>query len=110
MTPLYFKDGTLFSHDYIRVENGGRGKYVELSKEMLAVDLVSKFNQPLPEELSDEKFWYYWCNPKGRKEKVYWQVKSMNTDKSTDGLMYAVYHRNLYYISPSALMPFEEKI
>ena len=52
-TKLYFKDGTLFSHDFIRVENGGRGKFVELSKDMLAVDLVSKFNQPLPDDLKN---------------------------------------------------------
>ena len=109
MTPLYFKDGTLFSHDYIRVEDGGRGKFVELSREMLAVKLVSKFKQDLPNNLDehpDDKssFWYFWCNPENRNEKIYWQIRSMNKEKT--GLNYAVYHRNLIYISPSALMDF----
>ena len=97
---LYFKDETLFADGYERVVHGGRGDYVELTKEQIKVQLVSKFNQPLPKELSNEQFFYYWLIPKGREEKIYWQCNLVN---------YADYKRNYYYISPKLLKPFDSK-
>jgi len=97
---LYFKDETLFADGYERVVHGGRGDYVELTKEQIKVQLVSKFNQPLPKELSNEQFFYYWLIPEGREEKVYWQCNLVG---------YADYKRNFYYISPKLLKPFDSK-
>lgn len=72
---------------------GGRGNYIELSKEHLAVDLVSKFGQPLPESVPNgEDFYYYWLVPVGRAEKVYWQIRTVS---------YADYKIGKYYVSPS---------
>ena len=97
---LYFKDGTLFANEYERVVHGGRGDYVELTREQIKVQLVSKFKQPVPEELSNEEFYYYWLCPIGREEKVYWQCNLVG---------YADYKRNYYYISPKELIPFDNK-
>jgi hypothetical protein len=97
---LYFKDGTLFANGYERVVHGGRGDYVELTKDQIQVDLESYFEQELPKELSDEKFFYYWLEPVGREEKVYWQCNVVG---------YADYKRNYYYIDPKLLIPFDNK-
>ena len=97
---LYFKDGTLFANGYERVVHGGRGDYVELTKEQIQVNLKSIFNQPVPKALSDEQFFYYWLIPEGRKEKVYWQFNLVG---------YADYKRNYYYISPGWLRSFNNK-
>jgi len=99
MYNLYFLDGTLFANDFERVVHGGRGDYVELTDEQLEVNLISKFNQPIPDQVSDESFFYYWLIPEGRKEKVYWQVNLVE---------YADYKRGYYYISPKFLKPFRE--
>ena len=50
---LYFRDCVLFANGYERVVHGGRGSYVELSKEQIKVNLVSQFNQIIPNELSN---------------------------------------------------------
>jgi hypothetical protein len=97
---LYFKDGTLFADGYVRVVHGGRGDYVELTKNCIKVPLKSHFHQEIPEELSDESFYYYWLEPIGRTEKVYWQCNLVK---------YADYMRNFYYISPKLLIPFDSK-
>jgi len=97
---LYFKDGTLFAKGFERVVHGGRGDYVELTKEQIQVNLESIFNQPVPKELSNEEFYYYWLKPIGREEKVYWQCNLVG---------YADYKRNYYYISPKLLIPFDNK-
>ena len=94
---LYFKDGILFANGYERVVHGGRGDYIELIKEQIQVTLVSNFNQKIPNELSNEFFYYYWLKPIGREEKIYWQCNLVN---------YADYKRNFYYISPKVLMSF----
>jgi len=91
MTPVYFKDGTLFACDYIRIVHGGRGDYMELEKSQIAVELISKFNQELPKEVSNENFYYYWLIPKNRTEKIYWQIKTVD---------YADYKIGKYYIDP----------
>jgi hypothetical protein len=95
---LYFKDGILFANGYERIVHGGRGDYIELIKEQIEVTLVSNFNQKIPNELSEESFYYYWLKPLGREEKIYWQCNLVN---------YADYKRNFYYISPKVLMSFD---
>jgi len=94
---LYFKDGTLFAKGYERVVHGGRGDYVELTKEHIILPLKSHFKQSIPIELTNEQFYYYWLEPIGRTEKIYWQCNLVN---------YADYKRNFYYISPKLLIPF----
>ncbi len=93
-------DGTLFANGYERVVHGGRGDYVELTKEQIQVQLKSHFKQKLPEKISNEPFFYYWLEPEGREEKVYWQCNLVG---------YADYKRNFYYISPKLLRPFDNK-
>lgn len=95
---LYFKDGTLFATGYERVVHGGRGDYVELMEEQIAVGLVSKFGQELPESITSEL--YYWLVPQGRDEKIYWQCNKVD---------HADYKIGYYYISPKLLLPFEGK-
>lgn len=98
---LYFKgDGKLFAHGYERIVHGGRGDYIELSKNQIAVQLVSKFSQPLPKEITTEKFFYYWLIPEGRDEKIYWQCNPVS---------YADYKVGYYYISPRLLQRFDSK-
>lgn len=99
MYELYFLDGVKFSNDFERVVHGGRGDYVELTKEQICVDLVSKFGQELPKMISNEQFYYYWLVSPNRTEKVYWQVKTVG---------YADYKPGYYYISPKLLKPFRE--
>ena len=99
--PLYFLDGTQFSSDYVRVVHGGRGAYVELTKDQITVPLQSKFGNEVPKEIDlNSPFYYYYLQPVGRKEKVYWQIKTVK---------YADYKIGYYYISPSLLMPFKEE-
>lgn len=89
---LYFKDGIQFSTDYIRIVHGERGDYIELSKDQIIPELISKFGQELPKSVpNDENFFYYWLQPIGRNEKIYWQIKTVN---------YADYKIGLYYIDP----------
>jgi len=40
---LYFLDGTLFATFYERIVVGARGAYVELTKEQIKVNLISKY-------------------------------------------------------------------
>jgi hypothetical protein len=98
--PLYFLDGTLFAKDYIRVVHGGRGDYVELNRDDITVEMVSKFNYKIPDKVSDESFYYYWLVPINRTEKIYWQVRTVK---------YADYKPGMYYISPELLLKFKEK-
>lgn len=98
--PLYFLDGVQFSKGYERVVHGGRGAYVELTKEQILVPLKSKYNIPLPEKIDLQPFYYYYLIPEGRDEKIYWQIKTVK---------YADYKIGYYYISPDLLMPFKEE-
>lgn len=59
MDELYFLDGTQFSNGFERVVHGGRGYFVELTKQQIIIKLVPKFNIILPEQVSDEPFYYY---------------------------------------------------
>jgi hypothetical protein len=92
---LYFLDGVLFATSYERVVVGARGAYVECTKDQIKVKLISKYNQELPDNVSNEPFYYYWLFPEGRDEKVYWQVRTVN---------YADYKIGYYYISPKLLI------
>jgi hypothetical protein len=97
---LYFKDGTLFADGYVRIVHGKRGAYVELTKDQIKVPLKSHFKQEIPEKITSEQFYYYWLEPLGRSEKIYWQCNLVN---------YADYKIDFYYISPKLLIPFESK-
>ena len=97
---LYFKDGTLFADGYERIVHGRRGDYIELRKDQIKAPLKSHFNQKLPNELTDEEFFYFWLEPIGRDEKIYWQCNLVD---------YADYKRDFYYISPKLLIPFDCK-
>ncbi len=99
LIPLYFKDGVPFASGYERVVHGGRGAYVELTKDQILVSLKSHFDTPVPDTITTAPFYYHWLEPKGRTEKIYWQI---NTVK------YADYKIGYYYISPSLLKPFVE--
>jgi hypothetical protein len=95
---LYFLDETLFATGYQRIVHGGRGDYVELQKTDIVLPLKSHFSQPVPNQITNESFYYYWLEPVGRTEKVYWQCHKVN---------YADYKRDFYYISPKLLIPFD---
>jgi hypothetical protein len=98
---LYFKDNVLFATGYERVVHGGRGDYVELTKEQIVVKLKHIFNDVLPDEITGkESFYYYWLQPLGRREKIYWQCRTVN---------YADYKIGYYYISPKLLKSFKGK-
>jgi len=94
---LYFLDGTLFADGFERIVHGGRGDYVELTQDQIKVPLVSKFGHILPNQISNESFYYYWLIPIGREEKVYWQCNIVR---------YADYKIGFYYISPKLLKKF----
>lgn len=99
--PLYFKDNTQFSSGYERVVHGKRGNYIELTKEQILVKLKSRFGQELPLYVPENSsFYYFYLIPEGRKEKIYWQIKTVK---------YADYKIGFYYISPDLLLPFEER-
>jgi hypothetical protein len=92
MRSLYFLDGTYFANDFVRVVHGARGKYIELSRDQIQVDLVSKYGHPLPVSVPNgESFYYYWLVPVDRSEKIYWQARTVT---------YADYKIGFYYISP----------
>ena len=97
---LYFKDDVLFALSYERVVHGGRGDYVELIRDQIVVNLHSHFKQDMPDEITNEDFFYYWCEPLGRDEKIYWQCNTVN---------YADYKIGFYYISPKLLKLFDNK-
>jgi hypothetical protein len=97
---LYFKDGTLFATGYERVVHGAQGDYVELTRSQIVVQLKCKFQQELPENVSNEPFYYYWLHPLNRNEKIYWQCRTVN---------YADYKIGFYYISPKLLQKFDGK-
>jgi len=91
--PVYFKDGTFFANDYIRIVHGKRGKYMELLKDQIKIKLKPKYNCELPNNIiGNEPFYYYWLEPENRTEKIYWQARLVN---------YADYKIGLYYISPN---------
>jgi hypothetical protein len=91
---IHLTDGRLFATGYNRVEHGGRGHYVEFTKDQIILPLKSKHGQDLPEDiLGTEQFYYYWLIPEiGFSYKVYWQAKPVT---------YANYRIGLYYSSPN---------
>lgn len=44
---LYLTDGSLFATKYNRVVHGGRGDYIELEKDHIVPELISKFGNDL---------------------------------------------------------------
>jgi hypothetical protein len=57
--PLYFLDGTQFASGYERVVHGGRGAYVELTKDTILVILKSHFGTKVPKTITPEPFYYH---------------------------------------------------
>lgn len=97
--PLYFLDGTLFATDYVRIVHGGRGDYIELTKEQIVVELVSKMGHKIPDVITHKPFYYYFLIPSGRDEKIYWQIRTVS---------YADYKTGMYYIDPSLVTGWEK--
>lgn len=96
-TNLYLPDGTLFSTGFNRVVHGGRGDYIELEKDHIVLELISKFGNDLSVPIDK---YYFWLYPLNYPEiKVYLQLKTVK---------YADYKIGKYYISPDLLKDFKD--
>lgn len=94
---LYLTDGSLFATGYNRVVHGQRGDYVELEKEQIVPNLISKFSNDLDGEYD---FYYFWLYPENKPDyKVYLQLKTVK---------YADYKIGKYYISPELIKDFKD--
>ncbi|MBO7211873.1 MAG: hypothetical protein J6V44_12835 [Methanobrevibacter sp.] len=94
---LFLNDGSLFATKYNRVVHGQRGDYIELEKEHIIPELVSKFNNDLSKPAD---FYYFWLHPKDKSDyKVYLQLKTVK---------YADYKIGKYYISPDLIKDFKD--
>lgn len=98
---LITKDGILFAHEFNRIVHGGRGDYIEFTKEQIIPILYYKYED---EENGFAKkfdinsanlyngYYYHWLYPLGSPQtKVYFQLKTV---KYAD---YKLYH---FYVSP----------
>jgi hypothetical protein len=95
---LIFKDGTLFAKEYNRVVHGGRGDYVEFSKDQILTELISRFSNDLSK--NEMGYYYYWLYPRNCPGvKVYYQLKTVK---------YADYKVGLYYVSPENFDNFKD--
>lgn len=94
---LYLNDGSLFALQYNRVVHGQRGDYIELEKEHIIPELISKFKNDLTQP---EDFYYFWLHPIDKPEyKIYLQLKTVK---------YADYKIGKYYISPMFIKDFKD--
>lgn len=94
---LYLTDGSLFATKYNRVVHGGRGDYIELEKDQIVPELISKFGNNLN---GDYDFYYLWLHPINNPNyKVYYQLKTVK---------YADYKIGKYYISPELIKDFKD--
>lgn len=94
---LYLSDGSLFATSYNRVVHGGRGDYIELEKDQIVPELVSKFGNDI--SIPIDKY-YFWLYPLNKPDfKVYLQIKTVK---------YADYKSGKYYISPDLLKDFKD--
>lgn len=95
---IYLPNGELFAKEFIRVVHGGRGDYIEFSKNQILLPLVSKFGNNINSENLDTYYW--WLYPKGHPEtKVYLQRKTVK---------YADYKIGKYYVSPFLFKGFKD--
>lgn len=94
---LYLKDGSLFANCYNRVVHGKRGDYIELEKEHIVPELVSKFGNDI--NIPIDRY-YFWLHPLNKPEfKVYLQLKTVK---------YADYKIGKYYISPELIKDYKD--
>lgn len=94
---LYLTDGSLFATKYNRVVHGQRGDYIELEKEHIVPELVSKFGNNLN---GTYDFYYLWLHPKDKPQyKIYYQLKTVK---------YADYKIGKYYISPEFIKDYKD--
>lgn len=94
---LYLNDGSLFADCYNRVVHGGRGDYIELEKEQIVPELVSKFGNDI--NIPIDRY-YFWLYPLNKPEfKVYLQLKTVK---------YADYKIGKYYISPELIKDYKD--
>ena len=94
---LYLTDGSLFATKYNRVVHGGRGDYIELEKDHIVPELISKFGNNLN---GTYDFYYLWLHPIDKPQyKVYYQLKTVK---------YADYKIGKYYISPEFIKDYKD--
>ena len=94
---LYLKDGSLFATKYNRVVHGQRGDYIELEREHIVPELISKFGNDLN---GTYDFYYLWLHPTDKPQyKVYYQLKTVK---------YADYKIGKYYISPELIKDYKD--
>ena len=62
---IYTKSGILFAKEFNRVVHGGRGDYVEFTKEQILPQLYNKFLKLSDEELVSQGHYYEWLQRKG---------------------------------------------
>jgi hypothetical protein len=92
------KSGTLIATDYVRVEHGGRGKYIEFAPEHMIMD-----NLIIPEN-HKYRFTDYW------KKIVYYLEYRSNDDSNVKiyhqlkEVDYAQYKIGMFYIAPRDLI------
>lgn len=103
---IYLKSsGILFAKEFERVVHGGRGDYVEFTREQILPKLYYKFDEEHNEfDINNfEKYngyYYHWLYPLYDMEtKVYFQLKTV---KYAD---YKLYH---FYVSPELLINFKD--
>lgn len=99
--PLYTKCGTQICFDYTRIEHGGRGDYIEVSRSQIVWDNIF---------VPDDKKWKL-DNPNvdyieyRTKDKCY--VKLYLQKRHVD---YAEYNIDFFYVSPRNVLPFNQSI
>lgn len=97
---LYLKNGFLFANGFERVVHGGRGDYIELTREQIKLPLLSRFANKNWETTNSEDIYYYWLFTVGFPDvKIYKQCKTVK---------YADYKVGYYYISPNELLNFKD--
>lgn len=97
MLSLHLNNGELFANKCTRIVHGGRGDYIEFSREQIIPELVSKFGNEVSKSTD---FYYFWLYPiNSPKTKVYFQQKTVK---------YADYKIGMYYVSPDEFMDFKD--
>ena len=98
---LYTKSGIIFAKEFVRVVHGGRGDYVEFTKNQILPLLAHKFSYKTDEELIKDGHYYEWLIPlyDDSNTKVYRQLKTVK---------YADYKVGYYYVSPEYFENFKD--
>ena len=98
---LYTKSGILFAKEFVRVVHGGRGTYVEFTKDHIIAPLCNRFAIISDEQLLELGHYYEWLIPlyDDSNTKVYRQLKTVK---------YADYKIGYYYVSPDCFENFKD--